>query len=295
LTEEIYQNLVRAVDPAAPESVHLTRYPQVHNTLVDEALELNIEVVIRIKNFALSLRTKSKSKIRQPLSALYIRPKDAVERRVLQKSEYVEQILEETNVKNLVLIDDEAQLVKVRLKPDSKKLGARAGKYLKAIAEALDQADPKTLLSQPAISLVVSVQKDLGGQEDVDGQKFDLSPDEILVSYEGPPNLQCSLEQGTFLALDTALTPELLQEGLARDFNRLLQDQRKALNLNVSDRILIRYSASPRIAKAIAAHESYLRNELLAESLELNGDQNGAAKLSLGGEEILVTITPARK
>jgi isoleucyl-tRNA synthetase len=99
------------------------------------------------------------------------------------------------------------------------------------------------------------------------------------------------VEQGTFLALDTTLTPELLQEGLARDFNRLVQDQRKAMNLNISDRIAVSYSASPRIAEAIAAHEPYLRHELLAERLEPSATQNGGAKLSLSGEEVFVTIT----
>jgi isoleucyl-tRNA synthetase len=127
----------------------------------------------------------------------------------------------------------------------------------------------------------------------IDGQTFELAPEEILTSYEGPENLKAILEQGTFLALDTALTPELLQEGLARDFNRLVQDQRKAMNLNISDRIAVSYSASPRIAEAIAAHESYLRHELLAERLEPSATQNGGAKLSLSGEEILVTITRA--
>ena len=96
------------------------------------------------------------------------------------------------------------------------------------------------------------------------------------------------------MALDTTLTPELLQEGVARDFNRLVQDQRKALGLDISDRIVVNYSASPRIAEAIAAHEAYLRNELLAERLEPSATQNGAAKLSLSGEEILVRITPTR-
>ena len=78
---------------------------------------------------------------------------------------------------------------------------------------------------------------------------------------------------------------------LARDFNRLIQDQRKALNLDISDRIVVSYTAPPRIAEAITAHEAYLRNELLAERLEPSTQQNGAAKLSLNGEEIFVTIT----
>jgi isoleucyl-tRNA synthetase len=281
LTEEIYQNLVCSVDPSAPASVHLTSYPQVDASLVDEELERSIDTVIRIKNLALSLRTQSKVKIRQPLSILYVRPKDAAERRVLENPEYAAQILEEGNLKQLVLIEDETTLVKPVFKPDAKKLGARAGKYLKAIAQALSQADPKSLTPGSAYTV------------QIDGQTFELAPDEILTSYEGPEKLKCVLEQGTFLALDTTLTPELLQEGLARDFNRLVQDQRKALNLNISDRIAVSYSASPRIADAIAAHEDYLRHELLAERLEPSATQNGGAKLSLSGEEIVVTITRA--
>ncbi len=89
------------------------------------------------------------------------------------------------------------------------------------------------------------------------------------------------------MALDTALTPELVDEGLARDFNRLVQDQRKAMGLEVSDRIAVSYAASPRIAAAIVAHAEYLRNELLAERLE-PGD--GEVKMSLAGEEIAVSI-----
>ena len=281
LTEEIYQNLVRAVDPGAPESVHLTPYPQVDAALIDEALEQAIDVIVRMKNLALNLRTQSKVKIRQPLNTLYVRPKDDADRRVLADPEYAAQILEEANLKNLVLIENETTLVKPRMKPDAKKLGPRAGKYLKAIAQALEQADPERILKGSPIAVTA------------DGQEFELANDEVIVTYEGPPNLTCGAEQGTFMALDTTLTPELLQEGVARDFNRLMQDQRKALNLDISDRIVVSYTASPRIAAAIAAHEAYLRNELLAERLEPNARQNGGATLSLSGEEIQVTITRA--
>ena len=273
LTEEIYQNLVRSVDPSAPESVHLTEYPRVDAALIDEALEQSIEAVIRLKNLALHLRTQSKVKIRQPLSTLYVRPRDAADRRVLENPDYADQILEEANIKHLTLIDDETKLVKARLKPDAKKIGPRAGKHLKAIAQALEQAGPGT------------------SHVEIDGQTFELAPDEIIISFEGPDNLKCSQEQGTFMALDTTLTPELLQEGVARDFNRLVQDQRKALGLDISDRIVVNYAASPRIADAIATHQDYLRSELLAERLEPIAAQNGAAKLSLAGEDIFVTIT----
>ena len=281
LTEEIYQNLVRAVSPDAPESVHLTSYPVVNQALKDEALERSIEAVIRLKNIALNLRTQSKVKIRQPLSTLYVRPRDAADRAVLGNADYVDQILEEGNLKKLVLIDDERTLVTIRMKPDGKKIGPRAGKHLKAIGQALEQADAAEVLKAPTYKVTI------------EGQEFEIAQDEIFVSFEGPENLKCGLEQGTFMALDTTLTPELRQEGLARDFNRLVQDQRKALNLDISDRIIVTYTASPRLAEAIGAHESYLRNELLAEKLELTEDGAAGAKLSLGGEEIRVTVTRA--
>jgi isoleucyl-tRNA synthetase len=274
LSEEIYQNLVRSADPSAPESVHLTSYPKVNESLIDAELEQSIDTVIRIKNLALSLRT---SKIRQPLSTLYVRPKDTADRRVLENRDYVAQILEETNLKELRVIDDFATelLVKTRFKPDAKKIGPRAGKNLKAIALALE-------------AVAVAPQS-----VEIDGTVFEFAPDDIVVSFEGPPNLVCMLEQGTFLALDTTLTPELLEEGLARDFNRLIQDQRKAQGLDISDRIQVIYEASDRLARAIETHAEYLRSELLATRLERVEPGGEAVSLKLGGEEIRVSITRA--
>jgi isoleucyl-tRNA synthetase len=243
--------------------------------LIDAALEHSIEAVIRLKNQALNLRTQSKVKIRQPLNVLSVRTRDAADRLVLENPDYTAQILEEANIKHLTLIEDEAALVKIRVRPDAKKLGPRAGKHLSAIARALETGGPGATKIQ------------------VNGETFELAPEEIIISYEGPDHLKCSLEQGTFMALDTTLTPELVQEGVARDFNRLVQDQRKALGLDISDRIVVSYAASPRIAEAIAAHQDYLRSELLAERLEPSLEQNGAAKLSLTGEDIFVTIVRA--
>jgi isoleucyl-tRNA synthetase len=95
---------------------------------------------------------------------------------------------------------------------------------------------------------------------------------------------------GAFGALDTTLTPELLQEGVARDFNRLVQDLRKTSGLQISDRIVVKYAASDRIAEAVEAHSAYLRNELLAERIERHPSLEGGTKLSLAGEEIWVSV-----
>jgi isoleucyl-tRNA synthetase len=272
LMEEIYQNLVRAVDSAAPESIHLTSYPVVQESLIDEKLEENIKTVIRLKNLSLNLRTQSKVKIRQPLSTLYVSAKNDSERAVLRNPDYASQVLEESNIKSVKLIGHPHDVAKVQLKLDAKKVGPRAGKNLKAIADALTQADTEPFWRGEPITI----------------GEFTIAPDEMIPTYESP--YKCTLDQGTFMALDTALTPELLQEGIARDFNRLVQDQRKSMGLDISDRISVRYSAPEDIAAAIAAHEAYLRNELLAEKLEYTTSLNGATPLSLGGAQIQVEI-----
>ena len=197
---------------------------------------------------------------------------------MLENSDYAAQILEEANLKQLTLIDDEQSLVTVRLKPDAKKLGPRAGKHLKAIGAALQQADPAAVLKGGPYTV------------EVDGQAFELAPEEIVVSYEGPANLMCASAEGTFMALDTALTPELQQEGVARDFNRLVQDLRKTSGLQISDRIALRYVAPAGLAEAIEAHAAYLRNELLAERVERCESLDGGTKVALAGEEILVKV-----
>jgi isoleucyl-tRNA synthetase len=275
LTEEIYQNLVRSVEPSAPESVHLTTYPQVDASLIDEQLEHSIDAVIRIKNLALNLRTASKVKIRQPLGTLYVVPRDAADRKVLENSDYVAQILDEANVKSLELRDDSNSLATTRLKPDAKKLTQRGlGRHMKAIAEALDGAG----LKEGKYTVEVA------------GQLLEFAPDDVVPTFEGPANRVCASIDGTFGALDTTLTPELLQEGVARDFNRLVQDLRKTSGLQISDRIVLKFAAHARIADAVEAHAAYLRNELLAERIEHHQSLEGGTRLSLAGEEIAVRL-----
>ncbi len=279
LAEEMYQNLVRSVDAAAPESVHLTEYPVVDQSLVNERLENNIGTVIRIKNLALNVRMQAKAKIRQPLGTLYVKPRDASERAVLEHAEYRAQILEEINVKSLELIDDESTLVKRRVQADAKKIGPRAGKHLKAIQAAL--ASVGQVADLPTFTLPFE-----GGQ-------IELNKDDLVVGFEGPEHLKPLESEGTFLALDARLTPELIAEGIARDFNRRLQDQRKSMELAITDRIAIRYTAPPEIVAALAAHDDYLKTELLATRLEPVAALDDGDRFELAGKKVAVSIERA--
>jgi isoleucyl-tRNA synthetase len=251
---------------------------------VDEGLERNIAAVIRIKNLALNLRMQSKMKTRQPLPTLYVRPRDAHEKSVLSNPKYVSEVLEEVNIKNLSLIEDESKLGTLRLKPETKTVAPRAGKLLKAVSAALASLDANAALR--------TLQETGSYALDVDGQKFELAKADVQVVFEGPSHFKALWDEGTFVCLDTRLTPELLHEGIARDFNRHVQEQRKAMNLAVTDRIRIQYSAPPDIVHAITAFDEYLRHELLAESIQFQpvDTNNGGVRLRLSGHDVAVSI-----
>jgi isoleucyl-tRNA synthetase len=281
LAEEMYENLVRSVNPDAPATVHLQDFPAVDPTRVDGALETQIDCVIRTKNLGLSLRNAARLKIRQPLGELLVRAANDAERAVLADTHFAEQVLEECNVKALKLIEDEGELAKTIIKPNFKALGPRYGKYMKEIAAHIGSADADALAA--------------GGYAfaAADGTQIAFEGGDLLIAHEGPDHLVFGSADGAFAALDTRITPALEAEGIARDFNRLAQDQRKALDLDVSDRITVRFAASDRIAAALDAHTSMLCEELLAESIERVETIDEAMTGKTGGESVSLVIARA--
>jgi isoleucyl-tRNA synthetase len=126
------------------------------------------------------------------------------------------------------------------------------------------------------------------------GEIFELPRDEMQIMHEEPGHLKVLEDKGAFHALDTAVTPELRQEGIVRDFNRYVQDQRRAMNLAVSDRIEVRYSAPPHIVEVLTVHQEFLRAELLADRIEPAGAGPAAPRFRLAGEEVSVSIRRAQ-
>ncbi|HSR51061.1 MAG TPA: class I tRNA ligase family protein [Acidobacteriota bacterium] len=285
LSEEIYQNLVRSVDESAPESVHLRDYPQADQSLIDQDLERRIDCVIRTKEQALKLRAQSKVKIRQPLGTLIVRPRDKFDAQVLQDEHFASQVLDECNLKEIQVIPDEKELVSAAVKPNFKTLGPRYGRHMKAIASFLGQVDPDKLQSAFERGQPYTFQ--------VDGADIELDKTDVEMLLEGPAHLTFLSEQGAFAALDTTITPELELEGLARDVNRAAQDQRKALDLNVADRIHVRYQADGRVAEAIQTHLEWLKQELLALTIESDPQMQGGIEAKAGSESLRLAVEKA--
>ena len=284
LMEEVYQNMVREVDPEAPSSVHLLDYPRANEALCDEDLDTSIGTVIRYKNLGLSLRNQANLKVRQPLARVLVKPANETEQQVLETPDFQAMVLEELNVKQLELVQSEDQLVSTTIKPNFKALGPRHGAAMKAVAGAVLTLDPAAV--QQGLAEAGSYSFELA-----DGKTVVLEPADVELVHKAPEHLVFAKEEQAFVALDTSITPELAREGMARDFVRHVQNLRKERGLNIEDRIQLRY-AGEALDEAILSWIDYIKNETLA--VELTADPNlnetAAKSIKIAGKAIFIDL-----
>ncbi len=254
LAENVYQNLVRGVDAAAPESVHMSTWPVADPAWQNDELLRDIGVVQKVVGLGRAARGQSGVRTRQPLSRLLVRaPSDAAASAL---DSHKDQILEELNVKDVEFIARDAGLVSYRIKPNLPVLGKRYGKLIPAIRQALDTADGAAIASAAARGDTFSIE--------AGGETLELGGDDVLVETSSAEGYACAEDAGYLTALDTTLDDELVNEGFARELVRSVQDARKQAGLEVSDRIVLGISGSDAVEKALAAHRRYVMNETLA-------------------------------
>jgi isoleucyl-tRNA synthetase len=252
-TEAIYQNLVVALDPEAPQSIHLCRFPEVEERWLDEDLLRRVDVVIKTVELGRAARNKANLKVRQPLanvSVFFPGEKDRSYAKDLQ-----EQVLEELNIKTLTVVETADDLVQFDVKPNLGLLGPKYGKDMGQITQLIRAADPQDLLKQSKAKTNIQ----LG--------TFELLPEELLISTIEPEGQAVVEEAGVVVAVDTELSEALISEGMARDFIRNVQNMRKDAEFDVSDRINIYVDADEELQSVISEHQQYIANETLAENI----------------------------
>jgi len=257
VTEVMYQNLVRGIDQDALESVHHSAWPTVERGMLDQQLMHEMDLVMRLVSLGHAARNLAGLKLRQPLAEAAFGVGTAEERQFLPA--YSDLIAEELNVKQVRLLDAASEVVDYRLNPLPRQLGQKYGSRFPSIREAI--------LALPADDAAARL---LAGESigvDLQGEILAISPDEVEVRIEPHPGLSAVADGAYLTALSTELTPDLKQEGLAREFVRRVQDFRKQLDLQIDDRIEVTYSASPALAQAIESFSDYVKNETLAELL----------------------------
>ena len=296
LTERMYQNLVlgsqpqddsprvsnNGQTPAAsaealtelPSSVHLCDYPVADTSLLDADLNLRMASAQKVVRLGHKLREESNLRVRQPLAELRFASSNAETAAAIEKLGDV--IGEELNIQKVIRQDNLDSLVKYAYKPNLKTLGPKYGKLLNAL---------RTKLPELGEAVLGPLRRGQNLTVELEGQSVDLAPDDVLVSTEQAAEWVCSDDAGIQVAISTVLTPELIREGMSRDFVRQVQQLRKDADLNITDRIHIHYHSEDKTVQAMVAEwGSYIKGETLADRIEFEASADAVIKSVSVGE-----------
>ena len=259
IAEEIYRNLKGAGDP---ESVHLCDFPAANAAARDLALESRMAAVQTVVELGRRLRADNDLKVRQPLAKIRIAGADVKGLEDL--------IVDELNVKSVEHIADETALCDVSYKANFKTLGKKCGPKMKAVAAA------------------IAAMKSFDGSATVEG--VELTAEDVVVTRTPKAGLVVASEGAAVVGLETSLTPELVAEGLAREFVSHVQSMRKDADFEVTQRIEVVVDADAEVRSAIEAHADYVKTEILALKLVF-GPSEGEA-VDLNGRAARITVKP---
>ena len=287
LAEELYQNLVRSVDDQAPVSVHLCDWPAGHPEWIDESLNQQMSLVMRLASLGRAARNKASIKVRQPLREVAFGVTNSDEATAVGK--YADLLQDELNVKHVRVLAGEQDVASFSLHPLPKQLGQKYGARFPAIREVLSSVDSQSLgqdlLAGKEVEVVVG------------GERLAILPEEVEVRVV-PHGGYVLASDGPYLAaLETELDEALLKEGLAREFVRHVQDLRKQGELQVDERIRLYYHATPRLDQAVRAYQDYIKGETLAIELVASPDPSGPLTTAdaFDGESVMIAIEKSRR
>ena len=274
ITEHVWQVLIRAGEAQAPESVHLSNFPVSNPDLINHSLGEQVALSRRLVELGRAARAESKIKIRQPLGrALVSAPGFAT-----MDQEIREQITDELNVLTLDDLSTQGEdLVNVSIKANFRNIGARYGSDVQAIAAAI-----ASISGSAATEFVKSVRTagtaghELGYEIGHDNKVATITVDDLVITETPKEGWSVASHNGESLALDLALTPDLLQAGLMREVIRTIQEERKNANFDISDRVHVRWSAGADVSAAIARYQSEIAAEVLALSITQSNDLTSA-------------------
>lgn len=278
VAEEIYQNLVRAIDPGAPESVHLCDFPACDDARVDAALEKDMEAVLAVVTLGRACRNTSGIKNRQPLSTMYVQGVDGL------TDETLSIVAQELNIKCVVFTDDARAFMDFKIKPQLKTLGPRYGKLLPAIKAHLEGADGSAVVGlletgKPYVF-------------ELNGMRIELSKDDVLIETVRKEGFVGETEYGVSVVLDTNITPELLEEGYMREIVSKVQTMRKEAGFEVTDHIALFYQGTDVIAEIMEKFGETICGEVLCDDLRQGLDGAAVQKeWDINAQKVTLGIT----
>ena len=276
VAEMMYSNLVPQFFKEAPVSVHLCRFPEPDESLIDEELERGMEGVTDIVVNGRSARNAGNLKNRQPLAEMVV----VSEKPLALSDEEKSIVLEELNVKKMTVANDASVYIKYKLKPQLKTLGPKYGKLLGAISKFLSECN--------ADEVVAKIRAD--GEYEVPGLGVSLKLEDLQVFTESANGYVAQSDKGVTVALSTVLTEELIDEGVEREIVSKIQNMRKEAGFEVTDRIAVFYKGEGRAAKVFAA--AGFAKDVLADSVAEGSAPEGAysKEQNINGEKVTISI-----
>jgi len=273
------------LDADAPLSVHLAKWPEYDASLIDEQLNQSMELVMKLASLGHAARNKANMKVRQPLAEAQFSVGNAEECEVVEA--YADLLEDELNVKHVRPLEAAGQAVSYALNPLPKQLGQKYGRLFPELRKVLVSMEPDNAAREFLAGRSVSVE--------LNGETYEILPEEVEVRASAREGLVVANDGAYLAALVTDLTPELVQEGLAREFVRRVQDLRKQVDLDIADRIRLYYQASSGLEKAIQAFTEYITNEPLTVELVSGAVPEGAQSTSadFGDEQVTIGLEKA--
>ena len=280
MTEDIYQNLVRNLDPSAPESIHLCDFPVANEQHIDKELEDNMEAVLKIVVIGRACRNTANIKTKQPIGKMYVKADFAL-------SEYFVEIIEdELNVKSVEFTEDVSAFTNYTFKPQLRTVGPKYGKYLKQIQQTLASLDGNQAMAK--LKAEGALKLDNISDEVV------LCEEDLLISMAQKEGYVSDSEGGVTVVLDTNLTPELIEEGMVREIISKLQTMRKEADFEVTDRIHVTYSGSDKVGEIFEKYGENIKTVVLADTVTEGTTDGYQKEWKINGETVLLGVQKAQ-
>ena len=276
LTEEIYQNLVKSIDPEAPESIHLCDYPISDASFIDAELEEQMDEVLKIVVLGRAARNEANIKNRQPIGTMYVKaPKELSEF-------YVQIIEEELNVKKAIFSDDVSSYTTYKFKPQLRTVGPKYGRYLKQIQGALAELDGNAAMEALNTDGVLKLPEI--------SDEIALEKDDLLIEMTQAEGYAAQSANQITVVLDTNLTPELIEEGFVREIISKIQTMRKEADFEVMDRIAVTYESEDKLAEIFEANGETIRHEVLADLISRTEPAGFTKSWNINGEKVILGV-----
>ena len=276
MTEDIYQNLVRSIDAAAPESIHLCDFPTVSADWIDETLEAHMEEVLKIVVMGRAARNTANIKNRQPIGTMYVKADHVL------PEFYVRIIEDELNVKQVTFTDDVRGFTSYTFKPQLKTVGPKYGKQLGNIRTALAEIDGNqamdTLKETSALTFVF------------DGEEVVLTEEDLLIDVAQMEGYVTEGDNTVTVVLDTNLTPELLEEGFVRELVSKIQTMRKEAGFEVMDHVNLYADGNDTIARILTAYMEEIKSEVMADQITIGKTAGYVKEWPINGEHVTLGV-----